>query len=33
MSKFYGKIWEIKFGGELNFKSTPSLVEPGEILK
>ena len=29
MSKFYGKIWEIKFGSELNFKSTPSLVEPG----
>ena len=29
MSKFYEKIWEIKFGGELNFKSTPSPVEPG----
>ena len=29
MSKFYGKIWEIKFGGELKFRSVPSLVEPG----
>ena len=29
MSKFYGKIWEIKFGGELKFKSMPSSVEPG----
>ena len=29
MSKFYEKIWEIKFGDELKFRSTPSLVEPG----
>jgi|GEM_PF-3615223 len=29
MSKFYGKIWEIKFGDELKFRSVPSPVEPG----
>ena len=29
MSKFYRKIWEIKFGGELKFRSVPSPVEPG----
>ena len=29
MSKFYEKIWEIKFGSELKFRSTPSPVEPG----
>ena len=33
MSKFYGKIWKIKFGSELKFRSVPSPVEPGEILK
>lgn len=29
MSKFYGKICEIKFGGELKFRRVPSPVEPG----
>ncbi len=29
MSKFQQKICEIKFGGELKFRSVPSPVEPG----